>query len=407
MKSRTSKLKFLAVAGIAFLAMIAIHSCSKSSSTPAAAGPKVTSVTTGGTDTAGSSTTLTITGSNLTGANVTTTTSGVTITNVSVASGGTSLTATIKVTAATASGSVTLTITTSAGSTTTTVTIVGLTPLGGFLSSDSVEAASLISYFPFNGSVNDTVGSETGTAVGVTYTTGIRGQAYQGAAGAYATVPANSKFGTLTSYSVSVWYNLPSAVKPGTTGPAQGMFFLSGDSTGSSGNYLILETDVPSASQLAADSVPIHHGFDNLGGVAGSWQNFTMNSFDTATSNWVHVVMTYDGPSSTYVFYENGQPIAVSSAYGVSTSTTLYDGPLPVGSGTPPTQLMGNLNFSPAVSPASTLYIGAWPPGLYGVSPTLGANGDFQGALDELRVYSIALKPTDVVGLYLNGLAGR
>src|SRR5579862_152465 len=405
MKSITSKLKFLAIAGIAFASAIAIHSCSKSSSSTPAAKPTVSSVTTGSSDTAGKSSIVTITGANLSGASLSTTATGVTFSNVTASS--TSITATITVTASTSSGSITVTITTSAGSTTTTVTIVGLTPLGGFISSDSVEPAALITYFPFNGNVNDTVGNQTGTAVGVTYTAGIRGQAYQGASGAYATVPASSALKSLTSYSVSVWYNLPTAVKPSTTGPAQGMFFLSGDSTGSSGNYLILETDVPSASQLAADSVPIHHGFDNLGGVAGSWQNFTMNSFDTATSNWVHVVMTYDGGSSTYVFYENGQPIAVSSAYGTSTSTTLYDGPLPVGSGTPPTQLMGNLNFSPAVSPASTIFIGAWPPGLYGVSPTLGANGDFQGALDELRVYNIALTPTDVVSLYLNGLAGR
>ena len=405
MKSITNKLKILAIVGIALIAVITIHSCSKSSSTPSAAGPTVTSVTSGANDTAGKSYTLTITGTNLTGATVTTTTAGVTITNVSATS--TSITGTIAIGASVASGSVTLTITTSAGGTTTSITIVGLTPLGGFISSDSVEAANLISYFTFNGNVNDTIGNQSGTAVGVTYIPGIRGSAYQGAAGAYATVPASAAFGALTSYSVSLWYNLPTAAKPSTTGPAQGMFFLSGDTTGSHGNYLILETDIPSASQLAADSVPIHHGFDNLGGVAGSWQNFTMNSYDTATSSWVHVVMTYDGASSTYVFYENGQPIAVSSAYGASNSTTLYDGPLPLGSGTPPTQLMGNLNFSGFDDPPTTLYIGAWPPGLYGVSATLGASGDFQGALDELRVFNIALKPTDVVGLYLNGLAGR
>jgi hypothetical protein len=405
MKSITSKLKFLAIAGIAFASAIAIHSCSKSSSSAPAAKPTVTSVTTGSSDTAGRSSIVTITGTNLSGGSVTTTATGVTFSNVVATS--TSITATITVTASTSSGSITLTITTAAGSTTTTVTIVGLTPLGGFISSDSVEAAALISYFPFNGNVNDTIGNQTGTAVGVTYISGVRGQAYQGASGAYATAPASTAFKNLLSYSVSLWYNLPTAVKTPTTGPAQGMFFLSGDTTGSHGNYLILETDVPSASQLAADSVPIHHGFDNLGGVPGSWQNFTMNSFDTATSNWVHVVMTYDGPSSTYVFYENGQPIAVSSAYGVSASTTLYDGPLPVGSGSPATELMGNLNFSGFDDPPTTLFIGAWPPGLYGVSATLGASGDFQGALDELRVYNIALKPSDVVGLYLNGLAGR
>jgi hypothetical protein len=406
MKSITSKLKVLGIAGIAIAAAIAIHSCSKSSSsTPPAKAPTVTGVTAGSSDTAGKSSALTITGTNLSGAAITTTASGVTFSNVTAT--GTSITATIVVAAGASSGTITLTITTAAGSTTTTVTIVGLTPLGGFISSDSVEASALISYFTFNGNVNDTIGNQTGTGVGVTYIPGVRGQAYQGAAGAYATAPASAAFKSLTSYSVSLWYNLPTAAKPSTTGPAQGMFFLSGDTTGSHGNYMILETDIPSTAQLAADSVPIHHGFDNLGGVAGSWQNFTMASYDTATSSWVHVVMTYDGGSSTYVFYENGQPISVSSAYGNSLATTIYDGPLPVGSGSPATQLMGNLNFSGFDDPPATVFIGAWPPGLYGVSATLGASGDFQGALDELRVYNIALKPGDVVGLYLNGLAGR
>ncbi|HLX94062.1 MAG TPA: LamG-like jellyroll fold domain-containing protein [Puia sp.] len=403
MKSITSKLKLLTFAGIAFAAAMVIQSCSKSKSTSSTK-PTVTSVTTGSNDTAGTTTIVTITGKNLSGASVTTTTNNVTISNVSASS--TSITLTVKIGGGVPSGSVTLDITTSAGSTTAQITIVGLTPLGGFISSDSVEPAALIAYWPLNGNVNDTVGNQTGTAVGATFIQGIRGQAYQGAAGAYATVPANSSFKNVQSYSVSLWYNLPMAVRPTSGGTAAGMFFLSGDTTGSSGNYMILEADIASASQLAADSVPIHNGFDNLG-TTGPWANFTMSSYDTATSNWVHVVMTYDGGSSTYTFYENGQPIAVQSAYGTATSTTLYDGPLPVGSGTPPTALMGNLNFSTVPDPPTTVYIGAWPPGLYGVSATLGASGDFQGALDEIRVYNIAIKATDVVGLYLNGLAGR
>jgi hypothetical protein len=242
--------------------------------------------------------------------------------------------------------------------------------------------------------------------VGVTYVAGVRGQAYQGATGAYATVPASAAFTSLTSYSVSVWYSLPSAAKPKAGGSDPGgMFFVSGDtaSSGNNANEILLETDVPSTSQFAADSVPIHHGFNNIG--SPGWQNFTMNSFDTAASAWVHIVMTYDGPSSAYTFYENGQPIGVSSAYGVSTATILYDGPLPVGSGTPATELMGNLNFTSA--PAKTLVIGTWPPGVYGVSATLGANGCFLGAMDELRVFNRALTKNEVVGLFLNGAAGR
>ena len=282
-------------------------------------------------------------------------------------------------------------------------------PLGGYISSDSVAKANLISYFSFDNNVNDIKGAQTGTGVGVTYTTGLRGMAYQGATGAYATVPASSAFAALQSFSVSVWYSYTSSTKPqvptGGAQNAQGIFFASGSNPGANGNEIILEADNPSPTQFTADSVSIHHGFNNVGGAAGTWQGFTMVSYDTATSKWVHVVMTYDGPSSTYTYYENGQPVAVSSAYGVQTSTIIYNGPLPLGSGTPPTTLMGNLSFTAA--PTTTLYIGTWPPGLYGVSPTLGANGAFLGAMDELRVFNRALTQAEVVGLYLNGQAGR
>jgi hypothetical protein len=262
-----------------------------------------------------------------------------------------------------------------------------------------VAAANLISYFTFNGNVNDTVGNETGTGVGVTYIPGVRGQAYQGAAGAYATATANANFATLGSFSVSLWYSLPSAAKPQpSTGSPGGMFFLSGTNTGNDGNEIIIEADHPSASQLAADSVPIHNGLSNIGS-STNYVGYTLTSFDTATSTWVHIVETYNDTTSTYVFYENGQPIDVGSAFGTSTSTILLNGP--TGTGVP----VGQLVWTP--DPPATIFIGTWPPGLYGVSATLGASGSFLGALDELRVFNKSLAPSEVVGLFLNGQAGR
>ena len=278
-----------------------------------------------------------------------------------------------------------------------------ITPLGGYTSSDSVAASNLVAYFAFNGNAFDSAGNQSGTAVGVTYVTGVRGQAYQGAKGAYITVPASAAIKALQSFSVSVWYSLPAAAKPTPTGgDPGGMFFVAGDSA-NDGNEIILETDVPDSNQFGKDSVPIHSGLTNLG--SPGWAGFTMNSFDTAQETWVHLVMTYNGGTSAYTLYENAVPIAVSSAFGVSTSTILYDGPLPVGSGSPATALLGNLILTS--DPPKTLYIGTWPPGLYGVSNTLGSNGCFLGAMDELRVFNTALTQQQVTGLFLNGQAGR
>src|ERR1700734_4144221 len=70
------------------------------------------------------------------------------------------------------------------GSTTPPVTL-----LGGFASSDSVEPAALIAYWPFDGNSTEKVAGLVGTSTGVTYVTGLRGMAYQGSVGGSLQVP--------------------------------------------------------------------------------------------------------------------------------------------------------------------------------------------------------------------------
>jgi hypothetical protein len=274
-----------------------------------------------------------------------------------------------------------------------------ITPLGGYTSSDAVASANLVAYFPFNGNSNDSISGNTATTNNVTYNTGIRGLAYQGATGGYATVTPSAAFSSLGSFAISVWFKLPAQPANGDPG---GMFFLSGTSTL---NELLLETE--SYSPVSMDSVKIHHGFTDLG--SPNYQGFTMESFDTmAIGQWTHLVMSYDGASSTYTFYENGIPRGVNSAWSSGmyvTPTIMYDGPLPVGSGTPPTQALGSISFTGDAP--HTIYIGTWPPTLYGVSSSLGANGCYMGQMDELRVFNRALSGGEVAGLYLNGRAGR
>jgi hypothetical protein len=284
-------------------------------------------------------------------------------------------------------------------------------PSGPTSSSDSVEPGALVLYWNFNNTPNESKLGLSGNAVGGSYVTGVRGQAWQGSSSSYITVPIGGDSTTLTSafasYSVSLWYSLPKSQISVSGGSAQGIFFMSPDNT-ANGNEFIIEADIASANQVATDSVPIHHGFDNLGGVAGSWQNFTLASYDTATTNWVNIVMTYNGASSVYTYFENGVPIGASSAFsngGYVTPTTIYDGPLPLGSGSPATQLQGSLSFSG--NAPTMFFIGAWPPGLYGVSNTLGSKGNFTGSIDELRVFNIALDQQDVAYLYQDGVAGK
>jgi hypothetical protein len=262
--------------------------------------------------------------------------------------------------------------------------------IGGYPTSDSVATANLIAYWPFDGNSNDVKGNLTAHAVQVTYGTGMRGQAYQGGDSTYATLVPDGAFSTLGSYSISLWYKL--TAQP-TAGDPGGLFFLSGTA-----NPNLLLCELESYAPVSGDSVKIHHGFFDV--ISPAYQGFTMESYDTAAiGKWVHVVTTYDGSSSTYVIYQDGAAIGNNSAFGSNiTPTKMWtDGTM--------TTPLGNLGWG-SDAPVQ-IVIGTWPAGLYGVSPSLGSNGCFRGELDELRVFNKALSTSEVVGLYLNGKAGR
>jgi hypothetical protein len=262
--------------------------------------------------------------------------------------------------------------------------------------SDSVATANLVAYFPFDGNANDTKGGLTATTNGVTFVAGIRGQAYQGAAGAYATLVPSAALDSLHSYSLSVWYNLPAQPTCCSPNDPNGIFFL----FSTKGNpELIMEAE--HYAPVALDSVLIHAGFyDPAVTVYPGW---TIGTFDTAAiGKWVHFVMTYDGPSSTYINYQDGVPTQASTAYGLSLSTVLLQGPANASPASPP---LGLISFASDI-PAQ-IVIGTWPAGLYSVSPTLGQNGSYLGKLDELRIFNRALTGAEVAKLYSYGLAGN
>ncbi len=268
------------------------------------------------------------------------------------------------------------------------------TPLGGFVSSDSVEPQALIAYWPMDGDANDHKGGITGTPVNISYTAGVRGQAYQGSSNGYVSFTPNAAFQGLQSYSVSLWFWQPSQ-PVGTPNTPQGMFMVADANTNPD---LILENE--HYAPVSGDSLRLHAGFYHAQGV--TYQGYIMEEFDTAAiGKWVHFAMTYNGGTSTYVVYQDGVAMPNSSAFGDGTSTVILDGPP---NATPASPLVGNLNFTTGATNGT---IGTWTANTFGVSPTLGSNGCFLGKLDEIRVFNIALKPTDVAGLYLNGQAGR
>src|SRR3984957_20023817 len=186
------------------------------------------------------------------------------------------------------------------------------TPIGGYVSSDSVAADALIAYWPFDGDANDHKGGLTATTAGtITHsTTGIRGKAYQGATGAYATYVPPASFPTsLGSYTVSFWYNLASNVDTNTT---QGVFFYSGVTQQ---GELINEFEAPANKNLAGDSLRIHPGFWDIGDNP-NYALFVPETFNTqAIGKWEFFTVSYNGGTSTYTTYQNGVATGANTAF--------------------------------------------------------------------------------------------
>src|SRR5947199_10432067 len=65
---------------------------------------------------------------------------------------------------------------------------------GNYDSSGQIASGNLVAYFPFNGSYNDVKQGLSGTNHGASFTTGVKGQAYQGSGNSYVTF---SNVGTL------------------------------------------------------------------------------------------------------------------------------------------------------------------------------------------------------------------
>jgi len=268
------------------------------------------------------------------------------------------------------------------------------TPIGGYVSSDSVATDALVAYWPFDGDMNDHKGNLTATTVGTpTYsTTGVRGKSYQGDSGVYATLVPPASFPTsLTSYTISFWYNMAANVD---TNKTQGIFFYSG---ATQQGELIVEFESPANKNLTGDSIRIHPGFWDIGD-APNYALFVPETFNTsAVGKWVFFTVSYNGGTSTYTTYQNAVPTGANEAF----TNGKYITPNPLYTDGSMTTPLGNLKFTDA---PQAITVGSWPDGLFGQQ---AAKACFKGKLDELRVFKRALTQTEVSGLFLNGQANR
>lgn len=255
--------------------------------------------------------------------------------------------------------------------------------IGGYDSSDDVAATHLISKLSFDGNISDSKNGITGgVGTNVTYGTGIKGEAYQGSSTsfiAYNNV-ANSVIG-LKNISVSMWIK----TNP-HTGGAQSLFMLPKKTDFWGNIFTLIEGTGPATTMLMKNhiqkdvtpSIPWAGQFIEHGGT-----NLLKNMFGT----WKHIVWTYNGTSSTYSIYIDGQKLDLPA----SISKRYASDPLTGGVG------YGEL----ANSEVSKFIIGGFQQhlGMPWGTPD-GWMLNYTGLMDEFRIYDSALVDNEVAALY-------
>jgi hypothetical protein len=283
-----------------------------------------------------------------------------------------------------------------------------LPAIGGFNSSNDIQKTNLVAHWSFEGNFNESVQSLTPTvsSTAPTYTTGIKGQAYKGGGDSYISCPIGN-LATIPSVTLSVWYKQPAQPVNNTTSSyiagqgAQGMVQM----YNASGTFYVLEFANEPYAPKSGDSLKFDAGFQSkTSGQYGPNEGVVPVVFGTNSLNkWTHLVMTYDGTSSTYTVYQDGNVIGANSAWSsakTAAPVVILDGP--PGSGAP----LGNLALSTPIG----LTIGAFPQVLNIPADNLTPqpwSGNWQGGLDEIRIYKVALSASEVGALYQLESTGR
>jgi hypothetical protein len=245
-----------------------------------------------------------------------------------------------------------------------------LPSFGGFSSTKDIEPTSLVAYWPFNGSLTDSISQSTGVATGTSFTTGITGKGLQGANNSYALCDAPAGIKNLQSFTVSVWVNTP----PPSTGIIG--FFTLANTQNFWGN---IDMFFENGSDNTNGKVRIHmsqNGSDNTYSVDG-----VTNLFNT----WVNIIVSYDQNGGKCTLYVNGDSKNTGTA-GKLTGPLAFTNVGKV--------VFGCVQFQTTPSQTSATTSQPWASYL-------------TGQLDQVRVYNKVLSGPEVSALYNLEKLGR
>ena len=220
--------------------------------------------------------------------------------------------------------------------------------------------SGIVSWWRAEGSAIDSIGPNNGTETGVTYGVGMVGQAFHFDGAAYVSAGA-SGFPVLSDdRTVEMWARISiSYPDAGATAEAQGLFFGYGEWNTEYGTYELLVAGGGDGN------------FPENTVTFSSWGDAITTSPQLTEGQWHHLAVTLtDGEIAIYL---DGAPTTQSTDM-VTIETT----------------------------GAGTTYLGAFPVSLP-TSPSCWLTGD----VDEAAVYSRALTPDEIRGIFTAGANGK
>ncbi len=239
------------------------------------------------------------------------------------------------------------------------------------------------SYWHFNDNVRDTGEYRmVTTSKNISFVPGVtEGQAAQiGNNGYIAVSSVNAGLKAPGSLTLAFWMK-------GATGPvqggAQGVFAIA-NSTQFWGNLEIFLENYVDAGDPNAVFLKIHMFNANVAGGGEEWIQNDDVKLKNVLGKWTHIALTYDAVTSKITLYKDGEPTGVNNKV--------------LGGGT-----YGPLKFDNV----SGLVLGSFA---FQTTPSFTTHGpepwakSFNGALDQFRIFTSALSPTEVKNLFTNKL---
>jgi hypothetical protein len=250
----------------------------------------------------------------------------------------------------------------------TDVVVTPTTPLRFYVPFDSTsEAAKQINVrFADSISTNPSFFPDPST----TAVPGVTGTAYQGSLGTFLHYLNANDFGKSTSFTISFWMNIMLDQKDHTN--ADGILAVS-----SKTNFWSEVCIFADHETSTSDSMQLKFVFANGGGNNWDFAGYTGANRWPAMydGNWHNVVFVYDATSKTGTAYRDGVQFDQKT-----NETILFDG-------NDDQVVVGG--FQEAVNLVGTYPDNTWMSG-------------FPGAIDQLRLYNVAMSAADVQALYAN-----